>query len=116
MSKTSGTSSIHTQAKGPTYTENDPAKFKNGGRGGKSGTNGIVDHATGPTITENSTHIRMPDADRAPRESKVIRSGKGDFLPKAGNAKNASTEGTGGGLTSSPLKASYSKRGRRGAE
>ncbi|HXS14429.1 MAG TPA: hypothetical protein VN734_17150 [Acidobacteriaceae bacterium] len=112
MSKTSGTSSIHAQGTGPTITKNDPAKFRSGG-GRKSGTNGVIDQGTGPVFTENSTHIPTMNADKAPRESKVIRSGKGDFLPTRANAKDASTEGTGGGLTSSPLKASYSKRGRK---
>lgn len=115
MSKTSGTSSVHTQASGPVFSKNDPAKFKNGGRGGKTRSNGVIDQGSGPVFTENCTHIPTMNADKAPKESKVVRSGKGDFLSKASDAKDASTEGTGGGLRSSPLKASYPKRGGRGA-
>ena len=116
MSKTSGSNSIRTQATGPTFTENDPAKFANGGRGRKASANGVVDQGTGPTFTENSTHIPTMDADKPPRESKVIRTGKApQFLSDADDACNASTGGTSAGTPDDTLKASYEKRGRRSA-
>ena len=115
MSKTSGTNSVHTQAKGPTFTENDPAKFGNGGRGRKTAANGVVDQGTGPTFTENSTHIPTMNADKPAKESKVIRTGAApQFLSDKDDACNASTEGTSAGTPDNTLKASYEKRGRSG--
>lgn len=110
MSKTSGSAAIHEQAVGPTFTKNDPAKFHGEGkRHGKTGANGVIDQGHGPTFTTNSTHIRTPNADKPARESKLISDGEGDFLPEHGDCKDASTEGTGGGLPHYPLKKSYEK-------
>lgn len=98
------------QANGPTFTKNDPAKFHGEGkRSGKTPANGVMQGPHGITFIENSTHIRTPNADKAAKESKVISTGKGDHLPAHGDCKDASTEGTGGGLPHYPLKKNYEK-------
>jgi hypothetical protein len=113
MSKTSGSAAIREQATGPTFTKNDPAKFKGAGKtSGKTAANGVVSQHTGVVFTTNSTHIPTPNADKPAKLSKVIREGKGDHLPAHGDSKDASTEGTGGGRPHYPLKSSYEKRGR----
>lgn len=113
MSKTSGSAAIREQATGPTFTKNDPAKFKGAGKtSGKTGANGIESGPHGITFVENSTHIKTPNADKAARESKDVKSGEWFDPHQAGTAKNASTCGSGGGLETYPLKSSYEK-GRR---
>lgn len=113
MSKTSGSAAIHATKPGPTITKNDPAKFKGEGkRSGKTPSNGVEQGPHGITFVENSTHIPTPNADRPAREVKTVSTGPGDHLPAEGDCKDASTEGTGGGLPHYPLKKSYEKRGR----
>lgn len=99
---------IVSQAVGPTFTKNDPAKFGNGG-GKKTMAAKPVDHAVGPTQNVNSTHISTPNADKAPRATKVLSTGKGES-PHAGSyAKNASDVGSSGGQPHGCLKSSYEK-------
>jgi hypothetical protein len=102
------------QAKGPTFTENDPAKFHGAGKtSGKTPSNGVESGPHGTTFLTNSTHIRTPNADKPAKLSKVIHSAdSADFLPEHGDCKDASTEGTGGGKNEYELKHSYEK-GRR---
>lgn len=103
------------QAKGPTFTENDPAKFHGAGKtSGKTPANGVESGPHGTTFLVNSTHIPTPNADKPAKESKVMKTGSGDHLPAEGDCKDASTEGTGGGLPHYPLKSSYEKGHRSG--
>jgi hypothetical protein len=69
---------IVSQATGPTFTENDAAKFDNHGKTkGKTMANGIVSEGKGPTITCNETHIPTMNADKPAPMSKVKKTGKG---------------------------------------
>lgn len=98
------------QKPGPVFTENDAAKFHGEGKThGKTPANGVESGPHGTTFLVNSTHIPTPNADKPAKESKVIKTGPGDHLPAHGDCKDASTEGTGGGLPHYPLKASYEK-------
>lgn len=98
------------QKAGPVFTTNDPLKFHGAGKtSGKTPANGIESGPHGTTFLVNSTHIPTPNADRPAPESKVRKSGKGEDPHQPSTAKDASTEGTGGGLTHYPLKSSYEK-------
>ncbi len=102
------------QVTGPTFTENDPAKFKGEGKSrGKTAANGVVDHARGPVFTENSTHIPTMNADKPAKESKVIKSGsKPEFADRDATAEDLTASKSGsGGPTDRPyaLKSSYPK-------
>jgi hypothetical protein len=102
-------------AKGPTYTENDPAKFKGAGKtSGKTPANEIIGQKEGPTFTANRTHIDVPDADRHPPESKS-RSEKAWFDPHS-ESKPVSTENETVRTNISPngLKRDYDKKGAHG--
>lgn len=60
------------QATGPTFDKNDPAKFKGEGKTrGKTMSNGVVSEAKGATFTCNETHIPTMNADKPAPESKV---------------------------------------------
>lgn len=111
MSKTSGSAAIREQATGPVFTKNDPAKFKGAGKAsGKTPANGIeVGPTGGMTWTENSTHIPTMNADKPAPMSKVKKTGKWFDPHSEASAKDASTVGSGGGLSSYPLKSSYEK-------
>lgn len=113
MKKYTGSNAIVSQKPGPVFTENDPAKFHGEGkRSGKTPSNGVEQGPHGTTFLVNSTHIPTPNADKPAKESKVIKTGPGDHLPAEGDCKDASTEGTGGGLPHYPLKDSYEKGSR----
>jgi hypothetical protein len=80
---------VISQKVGPTFTENDPAKFKGEGKTkGKTMANGIVSEGKGPTITCNETHIPTMNADKPAPESKVKKESKGTDVfdaPKPSN-------------------------------
>lgn len=104
------------QAKGPTFTENDPAKFHGPGKThGKTPANGVESGPHGTTFLVNSTHIPTPNADKPAKESKVIKtSDSAEFVPDHECCKDASTEGTSGGKEEYELKSSYEKSHRSG--
>ena len=80
-----------TQAAGPTFDHNDPAKFVNHGkREGKTMANGIVKEASGPIFHENTTHIKTMDADKPPMSSKSM--GEKSWLDPHSTNKPRSTE------------------------
>jgi hypothetical protein len=108
MSKTSGTNAITSQKVGPTFSENDPAKFTNKGKmSGKTMSNGVVDHGKGATWTENSTHIPTMNADKPPMESKVKKTSKWFDPHSASKPMNASEGHT--TPAKNGLKSSYEK-------
>lgn len=93
---------------GPTFTENDPAKFKGDGkRSGKTMSNGVVSEAKGPTITENSTHIPTMNAD-IPAKGKSRKDGKW-FDPHETNKPRSAEDAPVKLDATYKLKMSYSK-------
>lgn len=107
-----------TQANGPTFDENDPAKFGNKGKtSGKTPSNGVVDEKVGPTFTENSTHIPTMNADKPAPMSKLIKADKSTV--EIGEHETASdltaSQSGSGGPTDRPyaLARSYEKSGNR---
>ena len=102
-------------AKGPTYTENDSAKFPNKGKSsGKTPANEIISQAEGPTFTANKTHIDVPNSDRMPPETKSMTT-KPWFDPHAVSSP-VSTEDKEVRTNIAPygLKKDYSKKGAHG--
>ncbi len=103
-----------TQKEGPTFTDNDPAKFPNKGtKRGKTMVNGVIAEAKGPTFTANETHIPTMNADKPPSETKV-KSDKPWFDPhthhESADALTASQNGSGSPTDRPyPLKKEYRK-------
>lgn len=111
--KPDGDRQIIPQAKGPTFTQNDAAKFPNHGQAtGKTPANGVIREGEGPTITCNETLIPTPSAD-VPAKYKHIADKKGTFQPEATVAKLTASEAGEGGPCDRPypLARSYEKHG-----
>ena len=87
--KFNGSPKAVTQKTGPTFTENDSAKFHGAGKtsgkfAGEGAGHDAKSQKTGPVFTENSTHISAPNADKPAKESKQI-SDKAWFDPHSTN-------------------------------
>ena len=104
---------------GTTIEHSDPAKFRNTGSSQKkkgSGGDTIMCGPHGTTFVEDSSHIKMPNADTRPKESKTISETKGTVSTKnretAGSA-TVSQSGSGGPSTRAyPLSRDYEKSGK----
>lgn len=107
---------IVTHATGPTNTINDPAKFHGPGKShGKIAANGVeCGPSGGVTFIKNSAAIgSFPNADKAPKSSKVEKEGGMEVFAITDTAKDktASQEGAGGAHDRPyPLKDRYQKR------
>jgi hypothetical protein len=97
------------QATGPTYTVNDPAKFGNKGKSsGKIKPKGVETDDSMGALRPNSTHIPTMNADKPAPESKV-KTTKSWFDPHSTNKTagvNDSPVHTG---AASRLKSEYNK-------
>lgn len=109
---------ITSQKTGPTFTENDPAKFHGAGKSsGKTPANGVECGPSGSvTFTVDKAAIgSFPNADKAPPMTKVESEKTGTYSPtETAGDKTASQSGP-GGPTNVPyaLKERYSKGARK---
>lgn len=100
---------ITSQAVGPTFDHNDPAKFSNKGKEhGKTETDGtIVSQKEGPTFTCNDPAISFPEASEYSKGKSLGQHAEKDFDPH-GRKPSGSDEPV---VTTPPypLKKSYEK-------
>lgn len=99
---------------GTTIQKSDPAGLHGKSKGGgKTGSNGVVPHAVGPTYDVNKSHISMPNANKGPDMTKVLKTTQGRESLKNHDTvcdRTASQSGPGGPTTPAyPLKTSYGK-------
>ncbi|HEY5211801.1 MAG TPA: hypothetical protein VIJ38_02135 [Acidobacteriaceae bacterium] len=101
-------------ATGPTFTENDPAKFPNKGKttGKPDGVSTVDRQRTGPTFTEHSPLFEFPNADTHPKSSKVIASSNTKGFDLTATAKTRIASGGSGFDGNAGLKESYPKSGK----
>jgi hypothetical protein len=109
---------ITSQKTGPTFTENDPAKFHGPGKSsGKIAVNGVeVGPVGGDTFTVNKPAIgEFPSKPGKEREVKTESEKSGTYSPEdTAKDKTASQEGPGGPHDRPyPLKDRYQKSGRK---
>ena len=98
---------------GTTVEKSDPAKFHGPGKThGKTPANDVVAQKEGPTFTANRTHIPSTNADKMPKETKLLSSGKDSLFEMTDTACDLTASQHGSGEpTDRPygLKKSYEK-------
>jgi len=108
----------HTQATGPVFDENSPAKFPNKGKSSGKTRAAPVQQTTGPTFTENCTLIPTMGAEKAPKASKQIAESTGKLhIDDHKTVEDRTASQSGSGEPTTPpygLKESYEKSGQHG--